>query len=387
MLSLIGFSYVHALPLRGVQSPERIVLDGAAVSSLQKGKEVGIDRGRFSCGHAVRKALVDLQCPVLHKLCRQQACVGVRDDLVVIAMHHQHRNRDLLEILREIGLRESDDAIVVSLRAPHHALPPPVLDNRLRGFGPRSIETIKRARGQVAIELRAIGRELGLQSVEDFLGKPARIGLRLHHQRRHRAYQDSLRYPAFAMPPYITCYLTAAGRMADVDGILQIEMRRQGCQVVCIMIHVVAIARLTGSAVASSVMCDDAVAVTEEEQHLRVPVVGRKWPTVAENEGLTFAPVFVENFGAVFCFDGAHFAISLAISRGFGFCRCVFDCQCICRQAAEPRECNATDQNRPPSCERVISHGHRTLLPAAARRGAWWTPMPSCYAAMAVAPS
>src|SRR6202044_1088092 len=173
------------------------------------------------------------------------------------------------------------------------------------------------------------------------------------------------------MPTYITRDLAAAGGMTDMDGILQIEMRRQGCQVICIMIHVVAIAGLAGSPVASSVMCDDAIAVTEEEQHLRVPVIGRKWPTVAENEGLTFAPVFVENFRAVFCFDGAHGAVSLAISRGCGFCRRVFDRQCICRQAGEARECNATDQNRPPSCESVILHGHRTLLPAAARRSAW----------------
>src|ERR1700678_4490649 len=147
------------------------------------------------------------------------------------------------------------------------------------------------------------------------------------------------------MPTYITRDLAAAGGMTDMDGILQIEMRRQGCQVICIMIHVVAIARLTGSAVAASVMCDDAVAVTEEEQHLRVAVIGRKWPTMGDNEGLTFAPVFVENFGAVFCFDSAHFAVSLAISRGRGFYRRVFDCQCICRQAGQPCECNATDQN------------------------------------------
>src|ERR1700722_898429 len=170
------------------------------------------------------------------------------------------------------------------------------------------------------------------------------------------------------MPTYITRDLAAAGGMTDMDGILQIEMRRQGCQVICIMIHVVAVARLTGSAVAASVMCDDAVAVAEEKQHLRVPVIGRKWPTVAENEGLTLAPVFKEDFSAVFCFDSAHCAVSLAISRGCGFFRRVFDCRCICRQAGEPCECNSTDQNRSPSRERAISHGHRTLLLTAAIR-------------------
>src|SRR5271167_186531 len=121
------------------------------------------------------------------------------------------------------------------------------------------------------------------------------------------------------MPPYITRHLAAAGGMADVDGILQIEMRRQGCQVICIMIHVVAIARLTGSAVASSVMCDDTIAVTEEEKHLCVPVVGRKWPTVAENDRLTFAPILVEDLRAVFRLDAAHGGVSLANFSGLGF--------------------------------------------------------------------
>ena len=35
---------------------------------------------------------------------------GVGDDLVVVAVHHQHWHRDLLEVLGEIGLGEGDDA-------------------------------------------------------------------------------------------------------------------------------------------------------------------------------------------------------------------------------------------------------------------------------------
>src|SRR5436309_7666582 len=54
-----------------------------------------------------------------------------------------------------------------------------------------------------------------------------------------------------------------------------------------------AVARLGGSAVASSVMGDDAIAVFEEEQHLRVPVIGRQRPTMAEDDGLSFAPVLI----------------------------------------------------------------------------------------------
>src|SRR5438309_4432358 len=179
------------------------------------------------------------------------------------------------------------------LRAAHHALPPPVLDDRLRGFRTRAVEAIERPSGQIAIELRAISRELRLQSIKHFFGKAAGIFLRLHHQRRYRADQRSLRYPAFAMPSQIMRYLAAAGGMTNVHGLLQVEMRGQSRKVVGVMIHVMAVARLGGPAVASSVMGDDAIAVFEEEQHLRVPVIGRQRPAVAENDRLTFAPVFI----------------------------------------------------------------------------------------------
>ncbi len=59
-----------------------------------------------------------------------------------------------------------------------------------------------------------------------------------------------------------------------MNGALEIEMRGQGREVVGIMIHVMAIAGLAGAAVAATVMGDDAKTVVQEEQHLRVPVVG-----------------------------------------------------------------------------------------------------------------
>ena len=160
--------------------------------------------------------------------------------------------------------------------------------------------------------MRAIGRELRLKSVKYFFGKAAWIGRRLHHQRRHRADQGRLRHAALAVPSEIMRHLAAAGGMADVNGVLQIEMRRQSRQVVGIVIHVMAVARLGGSAVAAAVMGDDAIAVIEEEQHLRVPVIGRQRPTMAEHDGLTFAPVLVEDLNAVFGRNRAHVTSSLA---------------------------------------------------------------------------
>src|ERR1700730_8051522 len=83
-------------------------------------------------------------------------------------------------------------------------------------------------------------------------------------------------------------------------------MSGQRCQVVGIVIHVVTAAHLSGAAMAAAVMSYDAIAMIEEKQHLRVPVVCRKRPARAEHEGLTFAPVFIETLNAVLCGDGAH---------------------------------------------------------------------------------
>src|SRR6266568_4624000 len=74
---------------------------------------------------------------------------------------------------------------------------------------------------------------------------------------------------------------------------LEIEMCGQRRQVVGVMFHVMAAAGLGGTAMAAPVVGDDAIAVLEEEQHLRVPIIGRQRPAVAEHDGLTFAPVLV----------------------------------------------------------------------------------------------
>ena len=119
------------------------------------------------------------------------------------------------------------------------------------------------------------------------------------------------------MPSQIARHLAAAGGMADVNGVLQVEMRGQRRQVIGIVIHVVAVADLGGAAVAAAVMRDDAIAVLEEEQHLRVPVIGRQRPAMAEHDGLTFAPVLVENLNAVFGWNRAHTTTSLGYFSSF----------------------------------------------------------------------
>src|SRR5882724_3354797 len=63
---------------------------------FQERQQVGVDGGRLGRGHAVRKAFVGFQGAMLQQLCREWRRIGIRHDLVVIAMHHQDRHSDLL---------------------------------------------------------------------------------------------------------------------------------------------------------------------------------------------------------------------------------------------------------------------------------------------------
>src|SRR5436190_21426673 len=92
---------------------------------------------------------------------------------------------------------------------------------------------------------------------------------------------------------------------------LDVEMCGQRRQVVGVMIHVMTATGLAGTAMAAPVVGYDAIAVLEEEQHLRVPVIGGQRPAVAEHDGLTFAPVLVEDFNAVFGGDRRHGCLPL----------------------------------------------------------------------------
>jgi hypothetical protein len=63
--------------------------------TFQEREQVGVNRIGLGCGHAVRKALVDFQGAIPQQLRRQRSSIGIRHDLVVIAMQHEDWHRDL----------------------------------------------------------------------------------------------------------------------------------------------------------------------------------------------------------------------------------------------------------------------------------------------------
>ena len=78
---------------------------------------------------------------------------------------------------------------------------------------------------------------------------------------RGRQSEGGLGDATFAVPRDVTRDLAAAGRVADVHGFFQVEMRRERREVVGVVIHVVSVAGLAGASVTSPVVGDDAIAV------------------------------------------------------------------------------------------------------------------------------
>ena len=63
----------------------------------------------------------------------------VRNNLVIVALHHERWHRDRFQIVRLVCLGERLDAFVMCQRAAHHPLTPPILDDPLRWLRARML--------------------------------------------------------------------------------------------------------------------------------------------------------------------------------------------------------------------------------------------------------
>jgi hypothetical protein len=132
------------------------------------------------------------------------------------------------------------------------------------------------------------------------------------HDRRHGAQQRRLGDPALAILRHIARHLAAAGGVADVDRIAQLQVLGHRRDIGGVGVHVVAGPGLVRAPVTAPVVGDHPVAVLEEEQHLAVPVVGAQWPAMVEHDRLAGAPILVEDLGPVACGDRRHLSVFLA---------------------------------------------------------------------------
>ena len=60
-----------------------------AASALEECQQVGVDLLRLRSRHAMRKILIRNQRPIPQQLCRLRPRRHIRDNLVILAMHHQ----------------------------------------------------------------------------------------------------------------------------------------------------------------------------------------------------------------------------------------------------------------------------------------------------------
>src|SRR6266849_5609196 len=84
------------------------------------------------------------------------------------------------------------------------------------------------------------------------------------------------------------------------------------------MIHVMAVTGLGGAAVSAPVVGYDTIALLEEEQHLRVPIIRRQRPAVGENNRLTRSPILVVDLCSIFGRNCRHGVLSLITASSFG---------------------------------------------------------------------
>ena len=67
-----------------------------------------------------------------------------------------------------------------------------------------------------------------------------------------------------------------------------------------VMVHVVIIRYLARAAVAATIDADHPAGLKlNKKQHLGIPVIRTEWPAVMEHNGLTFAPILIEDLDAI----------------------------------------------------------------------------------------
>ncbi len=133
----------------------------------------------------------------------------------------------------------------------------------------------------------------------------------LQHQRRHRADQHGLGHTFRAVAADIAGDFAAARGVADMDRVLQVERFDERREVVGVGVHVVAVPGLARAPMAAAVMGDAAISAGSQKEHLVFKGIRAERPAMAEDHGLSAAPVLVIDLRAVFGRDRGHGIISV----------------------------------------------------------------------------
>src|SRR5262245_3675804 len=94
--------------------------------------------------------------------------------------------------------------------------------------------------------------------------------------------------------------------MANMDHLLEFELLHKLSQIICISVHVIAVPGLARTTMAPSVMCDAAISVRGQEEHLILEGIRTERPAVAEHHWLPVTPIIVVDLRAVLGLDRTH---------------------------------------------------------------------------------
>src|SRR5882672_2143998 len=101
--------------------------------------------------------------------------------------------------------------------------------------------------------------------------------------------------------------------MADMDRIFKIKRFDKLRQIVGVSVQVVAVPRLARAAMTAAVMRDATVAARGQKKHLVFKSVRAEGPAMAEDDGLSRAPVFEVDLRSVFGGDRVHVVFSFLV--------------------------------------------------------------------------
>ena len=220
-------------------------------------------------------------------------------------MKNECRHVESFEVFGEIRLRKCLDAEVRRREARHHALQPKRLAHAFRDLGARTVVAVERHR-QILEELRAVGLHAGANLVEGLDRRTARVGWSLQHQWRDGADQHGFGNALRAEATDIASDFTAAGRMAHMNGVFQVQCIDERREIIGVRVQVIAVPGLARTAMAAAIMGDASIAARSEIEHLVFKGIRGERPAMTENDGLSFAPVVVIDLRAVSGCDRAH---------------------------------------------------------------------------------
>lgn len=199
-----------------------------------------------------------------------------------------------------MGLGELLDAAVSALEARLHARKPPAVDQPLTAGTPGRLKPKK---GPLGTSKKGLGAVLdhGIAEAVGYSQQRALgIALALHHDRGQGADEHHLLDAAGPVPVEEPGGLAAARRVANHNGVLQIQKLEELVEDVGVAVHVVALLQPRTPAVSAVVVGNDAVALAGEEELLAVPAITVERPSMRKDDqrAVLVVPVLVVNFGS-----------------------------------------------------------------------------------------